>query len=124
MSVLQWIDPRNGSAHTLRVRHDLPIDVRDRQRTMSRIYQPILDLLRGHQSWTHECKLGVNGFKGEMMVVTPQDAIIIVKLLKRSESAEESYAVKEELNLWGISAEQIQQVFNVAHKAGRVESYL
>eukprot|EP00959_Pyramimonas_sp_CCMP1952_P159165 3328957-Pyramimonas_sp.AAC.1 len=98
-SALQWIDPRSGSAHSLRVRHDLPIGVRDRQRTISRIYQPILDLLRGHKSWTAECKLGVNGFKGEMMIVTPQDVFSIVKLLKRSESTEEFYAVQEELNL-------------------------
>eukprot|EP00959_Pyramimonas_sp_CCMP1952_P121832 2547023-Pyramimonas_sp.AAC.1 len=79
-----------------------------------------MDLLRGHQSWTTECKLGVKGFKGEMMIVTPQDVFIIVKLLKRNESTEEFHAVQEELNLWGITAEQIQQIFNVAH----VGSYL
>eukprot|EP00959_Pyramimonas_sp_CCMP1952_P135732 2839592-Pyramimonas_sp.AAC.1 len=84
----------------------------------------MLGLLRGHQSWAPECKLGVNGFKGETMIVTPQDVFIIVKLMKRSESTEEFYAVQGELNLWGTSAEHIQQVFNVAHQAGRVESYL
>eukprot|EP00959_Pyramimonas_sp_CCMP1952_P214072 4479249-Pyramimonas_sp.AAC.1 len=46
-----------------------------------------------------------------MMVVTPSDVFVIVRLRKRNAMTEEFQAVQDELNLWGITSDEIQQVF-------------
>eukprot|EP00959_Pyramimonas_sp_CCMP1952_P421652 8833266-Pyramimonas_sp.AAC.1 len=61
---LSWTDPRDRKVHPLRVRADLPVDVRSKNRRVSEIYQPLKDLLTGSDKWTQDMRLGVNGFKG------------------------------------------------------------
>eukprot|EP00959_Pyramimonas_sp_CCMP1952_P089677 1876008-Pyramimonas_sp.AAC.1 len=38
-----WMDPRDGSLHAMKARTDLPLDVRTKQRALSRVWGTIIE---------------------------------------------------------------------------------
>eukprot|EP00959_Pyramimonas_sp_CCMP1952_P115225 2408541-Pyramimonas_sp.AAC.1 len=60
---LQWEDARDGSCHDLRIRTDLPDDARHRQRRMSHLWAPVVQLLETKSKYQADCKIGANGFR-------------------------------------------------------------
>eukprot|EP00959_Pyramimonas_sp_CCMP1952_P246255 5147012-Pyramimonas_sp.AAC.1 len=56
-------DTRDQSMHDIRVRADLPGDVRGRQRQLGRVCIPMKELLVKKGVWSQNVKMGAAGFR-------------------------------------------------------------
>eukprot|EP00959_Pyramimonas_sp_CCMP1952_P445552 9328436-Pyramimonas_sp.AAC.1 len=55
---LSWHDTRTASSCTLRIRQDLPVDVRAKQRAASRIWEDTLALFKKYKCQISDYRLG------------------------------------------------------------------
>eukprot|EP00959_Pyramimonas_sp_CCMP1952_P164077 3430470-Pyramimonas_sp.AAC.1 len=60
---VQWTDARDQKVHNLRIRADLPDDVRARQRFMPKLRTPAAQRLRDYNLFGNSMKIGANGFR-------------------------------------------------------------
>ncbi|CAK0804679.1 unnamed protein product [Prorocentrum cordatum] len=78
-----------------------------RQKAFNGIFEPFLNELKKSPKWGPSCRLGVNGFKGVLLVRDDEDIWEIVAARDKSKSDVEFIPIHEELAEWGISAEKV-----------------
>ena len=66
VGALDWVDKRSKVKATIKVRGDMPMDVRSRQRACSHIFVNIMELLKRGGANLTKVRLGVNGYQGMM----------------------------------------------------------
>eukprot|EP00959_Pyramimonas_sp_CCMP1952_P352745 7390477-Pyramimonas_sp.AAC.1 len=76
-----------------------------RQRAFNGIYEPFLNELKKSPKWGPTCRLGVNGFKGVLLVRDGEDMWEIVAAKDKSKIDVEFIPMHEELAERGISTE-------------------
>ncbi|CAK0890800.1 unnamed protein product, partial [Prorocentrum cordatum] len=82
----------------------------------SGIYEPVLAELRKSPKWGPTCRLGVNGFKGVLLVRDEDGVWEIVAAKDQSKADAELIPIHEELAEWGISAEKASAIIEQSHK--------
>eukprot|EP00959_Pyramimonas_sp_CCMP1952_P399333 8367119-Pyramimonas_sp.AAC.1 len=63
-----WFDPRSRKSIPLRVRPDMPLPARLRQRLLSRLWPHVLAKFQLEGKWNANLKLGVTGARGEFSI--------------------------------------------------------
>ncbi|CAK0841367.1 unnamed protein product [Prorocentrum cordatum] len=121
---MTWTDPRDGNIHPLRVKSDLPLDVRIRKRAFHHLWNPVRSLLMLSPHWQEgKCQLGVDGFKGVLRLRTESDVWELVSSKPMTQrNGEDCYQFEphlSELEAWGISAEQINTIISKAHASAQ-----
>ncbi|CAK0867606.1 unnamed protein product [Prorocentrum cordatum] len=71
---MEWVDFRDGKKYPLR-----------KKRAFSGLYCDVLTKLQASRSWTGGCKLGVNGHKGILQVITDDDVYELAQAVQQGE---------------------------------------
>ena len=106
---LKWVDARDSKPHALRIRADLPDDVRHRQRYMSKLWGPVVQHLHSINKFDPALKIGANGFRNEFFIRTETDHFVLVKGEVDSLGRLQLKPYDEDLRYWGITTEVMQQ---------------
>ncbi|CAK0837596.1 unnamed protein product, partial [Prorocentrum cordatum] len=107
VTTMQWIDPRNQRQYTLRARGDLPEDVRDKQRALSKLFIPIRDLCQKSANWPPNCRVEVDGFKGRLFVTNGDDIWTLIATNQISMDKFNFVPVGDELSDRGVNMPQV-----------------
>ncbi|CAK0793610.1 unnamed protein product [Prorocentrum cordatum] len=115
-----WIDPRDGSQHTLRVRSDLPHDVRQKKRAFHHLYGKVKAMCENCERWDASARLGVDGFKGQLRISTDDDVWTLVTATPATKRGDVDFFnftpnIKD-CQDWGISAEQIHAAIETSQQ--------
>ncbi|CAK0849416.1 unnamed protein product [Prorocentrum cordatum] len=102
-----WADPRNQRPSIIRVRGDLPVDVRERQRAASMIWQQTLDLIKAGGRSTHTYKLGVNGYQGLIHLSSPDDVYELFWIKGSAETGYQCDPVLESFREWNVNDQAV-----------------
>eukprot|EP00959_Pyramimonas_sp_CCMP1952_P436449 9139238-Pyramimonas_sp.AAC.1 len=87
-----------------------------RQRAFNGIFEPFLNELRKSPKWDQSCRLGVNGFKGVLLIRTEDDVWEIVAARDKSRNSIEFIPNHEELAEWGIGAEKASAIIEAVRE--------
>eukprot|EP00959_Pyramimonas_sp_CCMP1952_P392000 8214406-Pyramimonas_sp.AAC.1 len=74
-----WRDARDQSSHDIRVRSDLPGDVRSRQRQLGRVWSSVKELMVKKNFWSQSVRMGANGFRNEFYFIKDGDIWILFR---------------------------------------------
>ena len=100
---INWTDPRNQQAYNIKVRSDLPIDVRQKQRAASVIWSGTLDLLKKAGKPLHGFRLGCNGFQGLVHFSSEEDVFELYHIRGSEEKGFTYEPNFEGFREWGVS---------------------
>ncbi|CAK0884785.1 unnamed protein product, partial [Prorocentrum cordatum] len=105
-------DFRDQSVHPLRIRGDLPLHVRQKKRAFSSIYVSVKQLAMKSPPSDASCKLGVNGRKGALQVISDSDVYELVSAKQGSGDQFTFEPNQASLTTWGITPDQIQEALD------------
>ena len=104
---LTWHDPRDQKASIIRVRGDLPIDARARQRAASQVWQQTLDLLKKGGRPMGNYRLGVNGYQGLVHLSSSEDVFELYYIKGASESGFYHEPNLESFRFWHVADKDV-----------------
>ncbi|CAK0887700.1 unnamed protein product [Prorocentrum cordatum] len=103
-----WVGPRDQGRHQVRVRQDLPLDVRPPQRAASSLWAGALELLRKSNHPPDGFKLGANGCQG-LMHLTSESEVWELFQIKGSDVAGRTFGpVSSSWRAWSVQDSDAQ----------------
>ncbi|CAK0818299.1 unnamed protein product [Prorocentrum cordatum] len=113
--VMTWKDPRTGTSKLVRARPDQTLDVRKKQKTPGRLWEPVLQILKAHpRGPMYSHKLGTNGPKGILFVTSADDVWDSFTLQEASDETFTIIPCDGNLQEWGISSTKATEIITAA----------
>ncbi|CAK0846302.1 unnamed protein product [Prorocentrum cordatum] len=113
-----WGDPRDQKQYPLRVRGDMPLEVRREKSAVAALWQLMHEKISIQPSWSSARRLGVNGHEG-VLQVTADDAWESVKAVPMGIDAFHFQAEQANLTRRGISSSDATNISKLAQVTAR-----